>query len=45
MGYLFLWKKCGCEFEEITARQIGTGQEVMAISCDTSETMQILTRT
>ncbi|KAI6106516.1 WD40-repeat-containing domain protein [Pisolithus croceorrhizus] len=37
LGHLFLWKKCGYEFEEILARRIGMGQEVMAISCDTSE--------
>jgi len=45
LGYLFLLKKCGCEFEELIVRQIGTGQEVMAISYDASETMWILTRT
>ncbi|KAI6115762.1 hypothetical protein EDD16DRAFT_1520545 [Pisolithus croceorrhizus] len=37
LGYLFLWKKHGYEFEEILPRWISMGQEVMAISCDTSE--------
>ena len=34
------------EFEEIMARRIGTGREVMAISCDTLEIgMRVLTGT
>ncbi|KIK18119.1 hypothetical protein PISMIDRAFT_110110 [Pisolithus microcarpus 441] len=37
LGLLFIWSKCSYEFEETSARQIGTGQEVMAISCDTLE--------
>ncbi|KAI6132501.1 WD40-repeat-containing domain protein [Pisolithus croceorrhizus] len=46
LGHLFLWKKCGYEFEEILARRIGMGQEVMAISCNTSEVgMRVYTAT
>ena len=39
LGYLLLWKQREptMEFEEIMARRIGTGREIMAISCDTSE--------
>ncbi|KIK12695.1 hypothetical protein PISMIDRAFT_50643, partial [Pisolithus microcarpus 441] len=44
LGLLFIWSKRGYEFEETSVRWIGTGQEVMAISCDTSEIgMQVLT--
>ena len=48
LGYLLLWKQCepAMEFEETMARQIGTGCEVMAISCDASEIgTQVLTGT
>ena len=39
LSYLLLWKQREptTEFEEIMARWIGTGREIMAISCDTSE--------
>ena len=39
LGYLLLWKQRepAMEFEETMARRIGTGCEVMAISCDASE--------
>jgi len=48
LGYLLLWKQRepATEFEEAMARRIGTGREVMAISCDTSEIgMRVLTGT
>ena len=45
---MLLWKqrKPATEFKETMARQIGTGREVMAISCNTSERgMRVLTGT
>ena len=48
LGYLLVWKQNSTattsEFEEIVARQIGSGHEVMAMSCCTMN-QQLITGT
>jgi WD40 repeat protein len=41
LGYLIIWKQrpnTTTEFDEILSRRIGSGQEIMHITCDTRDT-------